>query len=438
MVLLTIPIALSSVLAHVANSYQPTLQRLVIRVLWMPIIFGVDNWMALRYKGFALYWTALTGWYEAWVVYSFYCYLEAFLEQGSPRGSLARLPVATEAHDHPCMMPCCCLRPWRMADGEFVRKCKVGVLQYALVQTCCTAVTFSTQFYDKYHDGALSTAYAYMYVTVAVNVSQITALYCLVLFYHAFKEPLQPLRPLSKFMCVKLVIFFSFWQSMVITALVHFHKIRYSSSWGNVDPHTGECEGGGGNCYTVADVADGIQQFLMCGEMLIAAVAHLYAFPVSDYEHAAGRQLSTVAAAAHMLSCSDAASDTLLVIGCTVPAADAFGPPAEETAVKAEAEAPAAPAVPRVKRKKAAKKAAPLPPSEAEAEAAEPETPPEAAVECGTQMLNAGAAAFANLSSIVCDPGPSYPYGAGSEKGGSAKEPPPLPPRDYSPRDRKE
>jgi hypothetical protein len=213
MVLLTIPIALSSVLAHVANSYQPTLQRLVIRVLWMPIIFGVDNWMALRYKGFALYWTALTGWYEAWVVYSFYCYLEAFLEQGSPRGSLARLPVATEAHDHPCMMPCCCLRPWRMADGEFVRKCKVGVLQYALVQTCCTAVTFSTQFYDKYHDGALSTAYAYMYVTVAVNVSQITALYCLVLFYHATSHRLSDLRPLAKFLGIKIIVFFTWYDA---------------------------------------------------------------------------------------------------------------------------------------------------------------------------------------------------------------------------------
>jgi len=35
-----------------------------------PIVFGIDNWMALRFKGFALYWTALTGWYEAWCVSS--------------------------------------------------------------------------------------------------------------------------------------------------------------------------------------------------------------------------------------------------------------------------------------------------------------------------------------------------------------------------------
>lgn len=130
--------------------------------------------MALRFKGFALYWTALTGWYEAWVLYSFYTFLEAYLERGHPPGSLHTLAVVTEAHDHGCMMPCCCLRPWRMADGEFVRKNKVGVLQYAIVQTICTAVIFATQFYDKYHDGAISSQYAYMYVTVAVNVSQIT------------------------------------------------------------------------------------------------------------------------------------------------------------------------------------------------------------------------------------------------------------------------
>jgi hypothetical protein len=151
MVLLTIPIAVSHVVLHVTKMYQPNLQRLVIRILWMPVVFGVDNWMAIRFKGFALYWTALTGWYEAWVVYSFYAYLVAYLERNGPRGCLENLAMTKELHDHPCAFPLCCLRPWSMANGEFVRKCRAGVLQYALVQTGCTAVTFATQFYDKYH-----------------------------------------------------------------------------------------------------------------------------------------------------------------------------------------------------------------------------------------------------------------------------------------------
>jgi hypothetical protein len=135
-------------------------------------------------------------------------------ERGHPAGTLRHLPVITQAHAHPHVPPCnMCLAPWGMADGEFIRKCKAGVLQYALVQTGCTIVTFATQYAHQFHDGEASPKHAYMYVTVAINVSQMVALYCLVHFYHTFAEELKPLHPLPKFLCVKLVVFFSFWQA---------------------------------------------------------------------------------------------------------------------------------------------------------------------------------------------------------------------------------
>jgi Organic solute transporter Ostalpha len=221
---------------HLQHFYEPKLQRPVLRILWMPVVFGVDNWVALRWTtagwgSAGVYMGVLTGWYEAWVLQSFYNYLETYLEGDNEPGSLAKLPVVTETPEHKHIFPFGCFRPWRMTDGEFIFRNKVGVLQYTLVQTVCTLVTFAAQLSGKYHDGDTSAKYAYVWVTVLINVSQVIALYCLILFYKTLHEPLLPMRPFAKFMCVKLVIFFSFWQEMAVAAAVKWGLIKRQESW---------------------------------------------------------------------------------------------------------------------------------------------------------------------------------------------------------------
>ena len=349
-VIVTLPIVVYEVANHLRHFHEPRLQRLVIRVLWLPAIFGVDNWLALRFKGVSLYWTALTGWYEAWVIYSFYGYLEGYLERGFPAGSLAHIPhiQAIPPHKHP--IPCCCFRPWSMTNGEFVRRNKIGVLQYTLVQTACTAVTFATNYKKLYHDGSTSTSYAYVYVTVAVNLSQCIALYCLILFYHQMHAQLAPMRPLPKFLSVKAVVFVSFWQEMLIALLVYAKAIKRSDNW---------------DSYTIDDVSNGLQAFLMCLEMAIVAVCHIRVFPTTDYtpdaQATAALRRSMGRNVAHMLSCSDAVEDVTIILGCVASptfnlvdggkGSGAIAPGTEEEVEAADAAAAPAeePASPRVK-----------------------------------------------------------------------------------------
>ena len=65
------------------------------------------------------------------------------------------------------------------------------------------------------------------------------------------------------------MIFLSFYQSIAIVVLVHMHVL--SSRTLNIKD------------YDIKDVSNGLQEFIICVEMFVAAVAHLVAFPVSDF-----------------------------------------------------------------------------------------------------------------------------------------------------------
>ena len=54
------------------------------------------------------------------------------------------------------------------------------------------------------------------------------ALYCLILMFLATREELAPIRPLPKFIVVKIIVFASFWQSVAIAILVSTGVIRPS------------------------------------------------------------------------------------------------------------------------------------------------------------------------------------------------------------------
>ena len=52
-----------------------------------------------------------------------------------------------------------------------------------------------------------------------VAISASYSLYYLVLFYHALSKPLAPYSALLKFLTIKVTIFFTFWQRIMIVML---------------------------------------------------------------------------------------------------------------------------------------------------------------------------------------------------------------------------
>lgn len=106
----------------------------------------------------------------------------------------------------------------------------------------------------------------YIYTTIIYNFSVSLALYGLYLFYFATRDLLTPFEPVLKFCTIKSVIFLSFWQGVGLAIL---EKANLISSIVSPD----------GQHTDAGTVSAGYQNFLICIEMLFAAIALRYAFP---------------------------------------------------------------------------------------------------------------------------------------------------------------
>nr|XP_039251089.1 transmembrane protein 184C-like [Styela clava] len=259
-VLFTVPISLWTILQHLIYYTQPELQKHIIRILWMVPIYSIDSWVAIIYPPSAIYLDTLRECYEAYVVYNFMAYLLNYLTR---EYELAGTLGAKSQQKH--LVPFCCFPVWPMG-GIFIERCKQGVLQYTILRPITTLIALICELAGRYHEGDFSPAYAWVWIVFINNASQIWAMYCLVLFYYATKEELKPIKPVGKFLCVKLVVFASFWQAVAIAIVVFV--IPFKQKWGWV---------------TRDEMANGLQDFIICIEMLIAAVAHHFTFSYKPF-----------------------------------------------------------------------------------------------------------------------------------------------------------
>ena len=73
-----------------------------------------------------------------------------------------------------------------------------------------------------YHEAEFSPKYGHIYVTTIINISVAYAFYVLAVFFYALKRKLTPYDPVPKFLCIKLVIFFAFWQVRCLAMNIYF------------------------------------------------------------------------------------------------------------------------------------------------------------------------------------------------------------------------
>jgi hypothetical protein len=187
-------------------------------------------------------------------------YLMSFLGDSNYLSSrLATMPASLGIHKPPF----CCLSNWVMGYG-FLRKCKSGVFQFVVCRISTSILSIIFHYLGWYDEGNYSITSIYMYMTLINCFSQTLALYSLFLFYQATYKELIIINPFYKFLSIKLIVFFSWWQELLIALLVRIGHINK------------------GHGHSVQEVGNLIQNLLISLEMFIAAIGFYYSFPINE------------------------------------------------------------------------------------------------------------------------------------------------------------
>ena len=134
-----------------------------------------------------------------------------------------------------------------------------------ILRPLLAAVGMFGEAWGFYHVGSVKGVWFWIFLVN--NFSQIWAIYCLIMFYRATFEDLNPIRPVAKFLLIKAIVFLTFWQSIAISIVLSFGIIK-TKQW---------------TTYDTDDVSAGVQDFCICVEMFFAALLFAYAFPPKDY-----------------------------------------------------------------------------------------------------------------------------------------------------------
>lgn len=251
-----------SIWLQLKNYRKPLLQRYVVRILLMVPIYSVSSWTSIISLKASSFISPVRDIYEAFTIYTFFQLLINVL--GGERALIimthGRPPID---HAWPLSQ---CLPKVDISDPYTFLAIKRGILQYVWLKPVLTLVTIIMKATGTYQEGYLGVSSGYLWTGIIYNLSVTASLYSLALFWVCMHDDLKPFRPVPKFLCVKLVIFASYWQGFFLSIL------QWLGALENDIPG-----------YTPDNLAAAIQDSLICFEMPIFAVFHWYAFSWHDY-----------------------------------------------------------------------------------------------------------------------------------------------------------
>ncbi|KAF8968510.1 organic solute transporter Ostalpha-domain-containing protein [Flammula alnicola] len=264
---LTTIISAITVLQHCRNYTVPVQQRQILRILYMPPVYAIISFCSYRFFREYTYYSFIEVAYEAITLSAFLLLLIDYVAATASGHSTDK---ALERKDKmPLPIPFCCWR-YRPTKAYFMYTVKWSVLQYVIIRPAASIAGIICEKLDILCDSdSYSWRYASVYIAVVDFISISIALYGLLVFYGLTHQELEGRRPMAKFLSIKLIVMFTFYQSFVIGAL-KVNILKANDYW------------------TVANIKDGLDALLICIEMVFFSALMWWAYTPKEYSRKKG------------------------------------------------------------------------------------------------------------------------------------------------------
>lgn len=275
-VLISLSLSMYLLFEHLSSYKNPEEQKFLIGVILMVPCYAIESFVSLVNPSISVDCAILRDCYEAFAMYCFGRYLVAclggeertieFMERQGRASSKTPLlenncEKGTVKHPFPMNY---FLKPWKLGQW-FYQVIKIGIVQYMIIKSLSAILAVILEAFSLYCEGDFKWGCGYPYMAVVLNFSQSWALYCLVQFYTVTKDELEHIKPLAKFLTFKSIVFLTWWQGVAIALLYDLGLFKSAIAQG-------------------LQSKSSVQDFIICIEMGIASIVHLYVFPAKPYE----------------------------------------------------------------------------------------------------------------------------------------------------------
>ncbi|TFK35664.1 organic solute transporter Ostalpha-domain-containing protein [Crucibulum laeve] len=270
---LTAIISFVSILKHCRNYTNRSQQRQILRILYMPPIYAIISFFSFRFFRAYTYYSFIEVAYEAVTLSAFLLLIIEYVAETAAGHSAEK---AIERKDkRPLPIPFCCMR-YRPTKAYFMYTVKWSVLQYVIIRP---AASIAGIVAEKYHVLCESEGYSPKYASVyieAINFVSISiALYGLLIFYGLTADELKGRRPMAKFLAIKLIVMFTFYQAFVFRAL-EGRVIKATQYW------------------TTTNITNGLNALAICIEMVFFSAFMLWAYTANEYKRKEGAPATSI------------------------------------------------------------------------------------------------------------------------------------------------